>query len=329
MTQAIKTMDAERNGCIEIDEMIRWLAAPSSPSPPPGINDADEVLWSERAQEELAKFLPKPRTPPVGTRLSKPRVRQPARRLASLHLDAPPSPQSLITSVDPSARHLRLTTSVRRRRVPEVASVASFAFSPSGSATQLPALPDASLGSQTLTDAAGLSTGASGGGWALTASSASLLSTSSSLPSLARRAHKPAAPAFAASVSKLRLPLEAGVSWRSPHAPSWSPTPGMEAKSQEARLLRHTRAERAKLLSSMKSFAASLPRVPRTVARAPTLSTSQVGLYKEWPKGLVGHAGLRTTDPGSPTHSLRWDPTRSSKASLIAPIASLPACRGF
>jgi len=87
---------------------------------------------------------------------------------------------------------------------------------------------------------------------------------------------------FTASTSKLRLPLEASVAWRSSRAPSWSPH-----SDREEQLLQSTLRERVRLLAAKRSFAASLPLVPRTSYREPVLNSSQYGLYREWPKGAL------------------------------------------
>ena len=101
---------------------------------------------------------------------------------------------------------------------------------------------------------------------------------------------------FAASVSKMNLPLEASISWRLKRAPSWSPYVVREQQLLEASL-----RQRQELSLKVQALAASLPLVPNTASRAPIWSSSQLGFYPDWPKGLLrpeGEARVRWTSNG-------------------------------
>mmetsp|Transcript_13077 Transcript_13077/g.33531 ORF Transcript_13077/g.33531 Transcript_13077/m.33531 type:complete len:245 (-) Transcript_13077:210-944(-) len=86
---------------------------------------------------------------------------------------------------------------------------------------------------------------------------------------------------FTASVSKCNLPLEASVSHRSSRALPWAPS-----NARERAVLEQLLQERAELSLSMRLEESRRPLVPRTLSRTPTWSSSQLGLYKDWPKGL-------------------------------------------
>lgn len=102
-------------------------------------------------------------------------------------------------------------------------------------------------------------------------------------------------PALTACVTKYGHPFEASVPWRSERAPSWSPRP-----LRESQLFDRARQERAQLAASMSL--GSLPLVPRTTLRHPQWNSSQLGMYDEWPKGLLRSVGAERP---------RWDPVRS------------------
>ena len=87
---------------------------------------------------------------------------------------------------------------------------------------------------------------------------------------------------FEASRSRDDLPLEAKVPWRSDAAPPWSPY-----NADERRLLEHSLKQRSALLATVRYDAQRLPRVPRTTQRNPQFNSSQLGLYRDWPKGLL------------------------------------------
>ena len=87
---------------------------------------------------------------------------------------------------------------------------------------------------------------------------------------------------FEASSSRDDLPLEAKVPWRSDAAPPWSPY-----NADERRLLEHSLKQRSALLATVRYDAQRLPRVPRTTQRNPQFNSSQLGLYRDWPKGLL------------------------------------------
>jgi len=91
---------------------------------------------------------------------------------------------------------------------------------------------------------------------------------------------------FAASVSKLGLPLEASVSWRSQRAPPWAPL-----NVRERQLLERSLQERAELTLSMRLEAERRGVVPMTTKLLPKWNSAQLGLYEDWPRGLLRPSG--------------------------------------
>ena len=87
---------------------------------------------------------------------------------------------------------------------------------------------------------------------------------------------------FEASSSRENLPLGAKVSWRSGQAPPWSPM-----LARERALLEHALNHRNNLAFMYQLETGKLPQVPRTAQRAPKWNSSQLGLYRDWPKGLL------------------------------------------
>jgi len=91
---------------------------------------------------------------------------------------------------------------------------------------------------------------------------------------------------FTASVSRLNLPLEASVPWRSSRAPPWSPL-----NLRERALLEQSLQDRAELTLSMRLEAQRRSLVPNTLSLPPKWNSAQLGLYDEWPKGLLRPMG--------------------------------------
>ena len=117
----------------------------------------------------------------------------------------------------------------------------------------------------------------------------------------------------ASSISRLGLPLEAAVPWRSPRSPPW-------ARRSLARDF-----ELAKQSEPAVQTPFSL--VPSTLLRHPKWNSSQLGVYQDWPKGLLlphepGKTGLmkagRRTVPKKATVVVRLEAERMVAAAIMA-----------
>jgi len=283
VTETFKLVDAERSGAIQIDEIEKWLAAPTprqgrsshhsscGSAPSPGakpaassttvndqtVNDAAGFTAGSTAKEAAGSSRQQAAGSIAATEATAQLQQLQAldEQMGGIMLWTPTKQAELAAFLpprpSPPAAH-RLCQPRRRHPARKLASL-DLSAPPEPSELVPRVRPTARL----LNETSGFSR--------------------KSMPQAT-----PLEAVFTASTSKLRLPLEASVAWRSSRAPSWSPH-----SDREEQLLQSTLRERVRLLAAKRSFAASLPLVPRTSYREPVLNSSQYGLYREWPKGAL------------------------------------------